>query len=69
LHPSPEHGIKTITGAKARHGIKPAKAMDSAAPPSLLSIRIHAEKESPPRFSTDWPLNGELNRFAVFQYS
>src|SRR5882724_2627526 len=27
---------------------QPAKAHDSAAPPSLLSIRIHAEKESDP---------------------
>jgi len=38
----------------------PPKAHDSAAPPSLLSNRIHAEKRSPPRALTDWPLNGHM---------
>ena len=41
------------------------KATDSAAPPSLLSIRIYAEKEAHPYPSADWPLTVELNRFAV----
>jgi hypothetical protein len=50
LHPSPERGIKTITGAKAPESL-PAKAHDSVAPPSLLSIRIYAEKESHPALS------------------
>jgi len=33
-----------------------AKAHDSAALPSLLNIRIHAEKESYPYPPADWPL-------------
>ena len=41
LHPCAGHGIKTITGAKAMPRNRyPSKAIDSAAPPSLLSIRI-----------------------------
>jgi hypothetical protein len=47
LHSSPERGITTITiGAKARPGVYPAKAHYSQPLPSLLSIRIQAEKES-----------------------
>src|ERR1035438_4338287 len=51
LHSSPERGIKTITGSEGNAPESaPAKAHGSAAPPSLLSIRIHAEKESHPAF-------------------
>ena len=38
-----------------------AKAHDSAALPSLLNIRIHAEKESYPYPPADWPLTGHAN--------
>ncbi|HLJ75946.1 MAG TPA: hypothetical protein VKT75_00960, partial [Acidobacteriaceae bacterium] len=50
-------GLASIAGTwdKDDHGCEgiapeslPAKAHDSAAPPSLLSIRIYAEKESHP---------------------
>jgi hypothetical protein len=52
LHASPERGIKTITGSEgAPRNRLPAKAHGSAAPPSLLSIRIYAEKESHPALS------------------
>jgi hypothetical protein len=41
LHPVTEHGIKTITASEdnAPESL-PAKATDSEAAPSLLSIRI-----------------------------
>ncbi len=48
LHPSNEHGIKTITGAKHAPKPLPAKGTRLRAPPSLLSIRFHAEKEPHP---------------------
>ena len=43
----------------------PAKATDSAAPPSLLSIGIHAEKESPLRF---FPLAGFRSPFSSWSF-
>jgi hypothetical protein len=47
LRSSPERGIKTITGSEGyAPESAPAKAHDSAAPPSLLSIRIYAEKKA-----------------------
>jgi hypothetical protein len=46
LHPFPEYGIKTITRAKATpRNRQLSKAIDCAAPPSLLNIGIQAEKE------------------------
>jgi hypothetical protein len=44
----------------------PAKAIGSTLPPSLLSIRIHAEKESPPGAPTDWPLSGHTELKNIF---
>ena len=44
----------------------PIKAHDSAAPPSLLSSGIHAEKESHPCPFPDWPLYVHRNPKEIF---
>jgi hypothetical protein len=67
------HGIlecrSPITGriVDAPSGVLlPAKATDSAAPPSLLSIRIHAEKEAHPYPFPDWPFTDDQLSPGVF---